>query len=242
MRKDNCSRDNAQFLQPSSEDDLRWLLKERPGKNGFETMVYARREDVLRITCLRTFAETCPHDSSSKATLALDLAARLRANQGLRLRKSTYASSRWTCYHRRLFCGAVLEANRSSPNLEVALFTIVPNRGWLVRHGELSNVQPRELLQRFRQQLVRTGLSCRHGWIIAAMHGDYSLETGAYQLHLHLLAVGDAIAIVSSLRRLPMYRISDGEKVGKFVNRSFGAASPTLHAKSLIIWPRDFGP
>ena len=219
MPKFRRSKTENLFLPPAATDDLCHLLQAGSGKAGFETRRDARREDSLRSALLRSYARGCRFAASSAVSpilsqQALDLADRVASNQGLVMKSPTFASAKWMRRHRRHFCGAVFKAFFFYYWSKTEIFTLVPNRGWLIPRGDLSQIQPRRLLKTFRQQLVRTGLPCKDGWIIANLHGEYSAEADAYQLHVHLLAIGDAISIVDALRQLPMYRPCHDKSIG----------------------------
>jgi hypothetical protein len=48
-------------------------------------------------------------------------------------------------------------------------------------------------------------LAAFSGWLIAYVHGEYDPRTDRFQLHLHVLTVGNKAKAIERLRKLPLY-------------------------------------
>ncbi|MFI0847752.1 hypothetical protein [Mesorhizobium sp. IMUNJ 23232] len=68
------------------------------------------------------------------------------------------------------------------------------------------NFEPKKLIERLRSQLNRQGLPNLSGWLIAQVHGDYNPVGDHYQIHLHVLSVGNVGIAIEGLRGIAPYR------------------------------------
>ncbi|RYC31146.1 hypothetical protein D3273_14715 [Lichenibacterium minor] len=165
-------------------------------------------EDQLRVSILRRQAKLIlPESSSTDAAKAMSrLASRIEKNTRKKIGFETLASSRCARRWKIRLGESVREILSVFPNDQIAFFTIVPNARWEIAGQQLSGIKAASYLERLRQQLIRVGLSSCTGIIIARLHGEYDPTRDVYQLHVHMLAAGDTVAVVERLRRLPVYR------------------------------------
>lgn len=104
-----------------------------------------------------------------------------------------------------------MAANRTATvpgSCPYAVFTVVPE-DWSVLLGMLHLVDPRQLLATFRQHLYRSAMALGvglEGQVFVSLHGAYDPATKTFPLHLHGMARGRMISIVSGLRDLRKYR------------------------------------
>lgn len=209
---------------PAFQNNLQHQLKatnsegENRGKAGFERQVDVREEDLLRRAKLTAWSKGLFPPSAKRPAVSFSpvharaLALRLKRGTGS-LPPQTFASSAYMRRFRLRFVGAVLKLIRDNPSAKVRLVTIIP-RDWRIPGRSLPRIKPKQLLERFRQQLVRAGLKNADGWLIAFMHGDYDPTKDAYQLHLHVIASDDLVLLIEKLRDLPAYRPGESSQPG----------------------------
>lgn len=184
-----------------------------PAKLTFETRATCRAEDALRQRSLNRWvansqAPTLP--SAFKKAEALWARDEIRAQDGRSpALDGSLASSLAMRRLRRGFCGQVLKALSQVGLSEVAFFTLIPLTG-KIEGVALAGADGKKLLEQFRSQLNRLGLNKASGWLIASVHGDYDPISDEFQLHLHVLAVGQKAEVVGRVRGSRTYR-SSGE-------------------------------
>ena len=163
------------------------------GRVKFETVAEAAAEDDLRIQSLLKAAHK-PGISQNGAT---DLASRIGNQVGNR---GTLASAAFMRVVRIIVIGALWKLVRAMGSHNVLTFTIIP-RSWEFPADQLDSVDPRILLERFRQKVIRAKKKSKGGWLFAAVHGEYEPTRGVYQLHLHGLANPIMITALDALRK-----------------------------------------
>ncbi len=168
----------------------------------FETRAAARNEDMIRRRLLFRVSENA---ADRRAAAALSLERRLAPPKAMGQLSDTLSSSRSMRRLRRFFCGSVIDLLKAFPAGSVSFYTVIC-ADWQVGDVDLAAFEPKKILERFRAQLNRRGLAALSGWLIASVHGDYDPATRRYQVHIHLVAVGDARNAIESLREMPCYR------------------------------------
>lgn len=188
---------------PAPQHDLKAVLPE------FESRIDALAEKSARIQSLRKLLSAkSPETEVVRAKLPVpeveQLLTRLR-RQRLGHLAPSFASPTFTRHYRRRFCGSVLALLDEVPPGLTRLYTIVlPTWRW--RGDQLATVAPKKLLAQFRTQLNRAGLADFAGWLIASVHGEYDPSTDTFQLHLHVVVMGDKAKAVERLRDLALYK------------------------------------
>jgi hypothetical protein len=85
---------------------------------------------------------------------------------------------------------------------------------WTTSPDKLMRLDPRKLLGGFRTDLNRYGGGVGNGALIAFPHGEWEPNRGLYQLHCHVLAIGDALDALDRLRTLDKYKRVRGDEFG----------------------------
>ena len=184
-----------------------------PALPGFERGVAAEIEDARRVRALARWARRPAVRSARPASCftpgeARALARRLEASAECGRLDQTFSSAAYMRRYRLRFVGAALRLAAEHPPEDLRLATIVPP-DWRLPGPDLPGLQPRRLLERFRQQLVRAGLTYAEGWLIAFVHGDYDPTHDAYQPHLHILATAGLVPVLARVAGLPALRPGD---------------------------------
>ncbi|WP_439469157.1 hypothetical protein [Blastomonas fulva] len=181
---------------------------------GFETATYAENEDYIRSCVLRRVAKTLSkgRDRSSMEKLAADLDGNAIP--------ATPASSRHMRERRNAVIGHGWRVMDAVPTMPRGTVTVMV-RGWQFDPDDLHLVDPRKLLEPFRADLNRCGLSKADGFAFFGLHGEYNSLTGMFDLHIHGFFVGGVGAVVDRLRKRPKYRpvVIEHEGARKKVNR-----------------------
>ena len=94
---------------------------------------------------------------------------------------------------------------RTSPNTSTTFF---PD-GVMDVH-QLLKFDPKAELEGFRSLLNRLGAGQADGYLFACIHGEFDPTTGLFHLHLHSLAGGEMLVVLSRVRKLPAYRSRRG--------------------------------
>ncbi|WP_162888220.1 hypothetical protein [Sphingomonas mesophila] len=89
--------------------------------------------------------------------------------------------------------------------LPIRTFTVRP-RNWLYSVAEFADVDPRDLINRFRSTLNRAGGGKAEGFLIGAIHGEFDEGSALFDLHVHGAADREMLGVVDRLRHLPNYR------------------------------------
>ncbi|WP_342163471.1 hypothetical protein [Methylobacterium sp. SD21] len=192
--------------------------KNVPARPGFERGVDAAIEDARRVRTLRRWAKRDAARSVHPAArftpeAALALARRLEAPDERGRPNRTFSCAAYMRRYRLRFVGAALRLAAEHPPEDLRLATIVPP-DWRLPGTDLPALQPRQLLERFRQQLVRAGLKEAKGWLIAFVHGDYDPTHDAYQPHLHILMTTGLLPVLATVAGLPALRPGDPTEPG----------------------------
>lgn len=219
-------------------------------RSEFETREATWAERRVRLEHLRSRIEQAERvrprkGNGAEGAYGFDVPAAERLYKRLRQARpggaSSFASPAYSRRFRLLFCGAVFRLIRLEPPKKLRVFTLIPQlTGWRVRGADLCQVEPKALLERFRQQLVRSGLARKDGILIAYLHGDYDPTEDVYQLHLHGLATDGALEVLKSLKRLPAYRASASAslvRVPHRVTRLKARGRQGTYNLAQLIWP-----
>ncbi|WP_426037988.1 hypothetical protein [Brevundimonas sp. DC300-4] len=193
--------DISQLPVPPARYRIDRLPTDPEGRLLFETRSFSRKEDSLRATGLRTVCKLPIYDQKT----AIDLADRL--DGPISGCDECLASSRYMRTLRIKIIGnlwQLFEAEGLQPD-QLKFFTAMP-KGWEFTPEMLDDVDPANLLERFRSQLRRAGSDDVDGWLIAAIHAEFEPETIVYKLHVHGFATPNLIAVIDRLRALPAYR------------------------------------
>ena len=208
--------------QRSIEDLIKWPKGFDPAKaakpagktHGFETATYAQNEDQIRARMLVAVAQTLPEcpDRSQMEKLAADL-------DGAAV-PATCASSRFMRQRRRAVIGHLWEAMQRVKTTPWGTVTVMV-RGWQIAHDDLHLIDPRRLLEQFRADLYRCGLSKADGCAFFNLHGEYNSATGMFDLHIHGVYSGGIAPVLQRLSKRPKYEPAVIELDGarKVVNR-----------------------
>ena len=119
----------------------------------------------------------------------------------------TLASSRYMRQLRISIGGALAKlvtGSRWHPH-QTCVFTAIP-RTWEFEPAHFNDVNPRRLMQAFRQELIRRGAAEADGFLIAFLHGEFEPEAGIFVLHIHGVAAGGMIEVLDSLRKVENYK------------------------------------
>ena len=158
----------------------------------------------------------------------------------------------FTRQYRRRFCGVVLEAIERIPAETIYLYTVIP-ASWRVDGPTLHTKDPKKLLRQFRTQLNRAGLSALDGWLIAFVHGDYDKTYDIFQLHLHVLVVGEKVHALQGLRELRIYKPSahvkrpivrkrlkaPARQISYYLAQDFWPSKPTVLVRDVPVRVRE---
>jgi hypothetical protein len=246
------------FRKPRARHDLLLILKEaldpRTGatKSGFPTRARMRSEIRTRIKSLTAWKNSSQKGPIKPANLPVRRAKRMLRKLRAEILVSSFASPRFTRQYRRRFCGVVLEAIERIPAETIYLYTIVP-ASWRVDGTTLHTKDPKGLLRQFRTQLNRAGLSALGGWLITFVHGDYDKTYDIFQLHLHVLVVGDKVHALERLRELRIYkpsahvkrpivkkRLKDpARQISYHLAQDFWPSKPTVFVKDVSVRVRE---
>ncbi|MER8569067.1 hypothetical protein NKH85_24935 [Mesorhizobium sp. M0924] len=167
----------------------------------FETRGQVRCEDGVRQAAL---LRACADPSALLSAKAAELARRLKPPKRAGTVVDSFASAKSFRVFRRIFAGHVLDLVAQVPK-PISLYTIVTAE-WRIKGCELLKMRPKLLLEQFRAQLNRRGLGKLSGWLVASVHGDFDPDTGTFQIHLHVIAVGDVRFAIEQLRASPRYK------------------------------------
>jgi hypothetical protein len=246
------------FGRPRARHDLLLILKEevdsRTGetKPGFPTRARMRSEIRTRIKSLIAWKHSSQKGPIKPANLPVRRVRRVLRKLRARALVPSFASPRFTRQYRRRFCGVVLEAIERIPAETIYLYTIVP-ASFRVDGPTLHTTEPKKLLRQFRTQLNRAGLSALDSWLIAFVHGDYDEAYDIFQLHLHVLVVGEKVHAVEKLRDLRIYkpsahvkrpivskRLTDqARQISYHLAQDFWPSKPTIFIKGVPVRVRE---
>lgn len=182
--------------------------------HGFETKEAATNEDGYRALFLLMAYGLLFGESVRKAILSL--AERLDEHAT----PVTCASSRYMRERRRVVIGHLWRLFAQAAGLTCGTVTVMV-RGWQFEPRELHRVDPRRLLEQFRADLNRCGLSKTDGFAFFGLHGEYNSLTGKFDLHIHGVYAGGIGDVLQALRKRPKYRpvVIEHEGARKKVNR-----------------------
>ena len=207
----------SRFKKPAPRYDIAKILTAEVDPRtcdfspGFETEAEIQAETSFRIKSLATWMRASSSGRLLKGRRTADIPVpeveQLLAKFKSRRVASSFAVPKYMSRFRRGFVGAVLEALDRFPKRNIRLYTVIP-RSWRVRGPKLNSVRPKRLLEQFRAQLNRVGISALDGWLIAYLHGEYDFNYDVWQLHLHVLAVGEKAEAIENLRSRALYRPS----------------------------------
>ncbi|MFN7025643.1 MAG: hypothetical protein ACK4QP_14230 [Pseudorhizobium sp.] len=174
---------------------------ERSG-HSFETMREAQEEDLHRAAGIRMAAWST--DAPFDRDAALALADRLERSGSLQHGDpGSMASKVYMGLQRICIGGALWQLVDENEGYNV--FSVRP-RGWLYTAEELAELDPRELINRFRGVINRQRAGGPLGFLIAALHGEFDEDTGLFDVHLHGVADPVMLKVVDSFRALPNFR------------------------------------
>ena len=117
-----------------------------------------------------------------------------------------------------------MSVRRASP----CTATLIP-RGVEVRPAGLSGCTAKALMNRLRSQVKRAEASLAadgrlcgddHGWLVAGLHNEFDPTAKLYQLHYHVIASGQMIAVLDELRNQRTYKHQPGDRVRDRVRMS----------------------
>lgn len=188
------SRRNTEHLaHPPKKFNASRTTERKDGVVNFETARASSAEDARRQASLKKGKGL----KRKKRTKAQALAKRLRCRAG---DVGSLASSYFMRHLRKLVVGALWQLVNAVGCDKVSTFTVIP-RSWEISADQLLGVDPRILLERFRQKLIRASKGQKGGWLFAAIHGEYEPTRNVYQLHIHGIACGNMIKAVDHLRK-----------------------------------------
>ena len=246
------------FGRPRPRHDLLLILKEkvdpRTGKTkpGFPIRARMRCEIRTRIKSLTVWKHSGAKGPIKPANMPVRRASRVLRKLRAETLVPSFASPKFTRQYRRRFCGVVLEAIERIPAETIYLYTVIP-ASWRVDGRTLHTKDPKKLLRQFRTQLNRAGLSAFGGWLIAFVHGDYDKTYDIFQLHLHVLVVGEKVHALERLRELRIYKSSahvkrpivrkrlkaPARQISYYLAQDFWPSKPTVLVRDVPVRVRE---
>ena len=188
------SRRNIEDLPfPPPEFNASRSSERADGRIKLETLRESSAEDDLRKE--RLIAGKGLNDKNRVEAKAL--ASRIHEQSG---NVGSMASSLFMRCSRIIVVGALWHLVRAMGYANVSTFTIIP-RSWEFPANKLPSVDPRILLERFRQKLIRASKGEKGGWLFAAIHGEYEPTRDVFQLHIHGIVNGNLIKALDRLRK-----------------------------------------
>lgn len=188
-----------------------WPSRAGPSPTGkrFETKRKVRADDRDRAKRLLKACKT--HERQLNVAAARRLAKRLDYLARGKGPPRSMASRSYMRIRRNAQGSQLYKLAEKDPSL--VAFTAI-KRGLEFAPDELLDVDPRPILEGFRQALHRQGSGQADGWLIAWLHGEYELPTGTFRLHIHGLATAGMSDVVSRLRATRPYRSTRGSSPG----------------------------
>ena len=183
----------CRFEKPPPEFDVRLLVRAGIDKRGrqvraFETLRKAKKEfGTVSGCCAPTLRTMRPKSSPKRFWPA----------------KSTPAASYWHVPFAPASAGS-FRAPQPSAFLhqhdweELRAVSLI-NPADALPAGQLHKFNPRKLINRFRRQIERAGLSKPGTFIIGCVDGEWDEGWALFQPHIHLITHKDNIAILKSI-------------------------------------------
>ncbi|WP_426051633.1 hypothetical protein [Brevundimonas sp. SL161] len=160
-------------------------------KSGFESEEQSAAEDIERVRLLEV--------TNRKEALAL--ACRLGGERT----PQTMASSRFMREARLRFGASILDGLEPWPKEHIRLVTQLPRSGE-VRAKHLIDQNPRDHLERLRQQINRTDPGDGSGLLISVLEAELEPNSGVLRFHTHGVATGSYINRLRELHDLGAYK------------------------------------
>ncbi|MXO86474.1 hypothetical protein GRI38_10605 [Altererythrobacter aurantiacus] len=89
------------------------------------------------------------------------------------------------------------------------MFTVV-RQEWATYAGDLFDVDPKSLLDQFRQDVRNEMRGDNVGWLFAAIEASFDPKTNCYQFHIHGVATDRHRAAIDKLRKRKAYQPWEG--------------------------------
>lgn len=175
---------------------------------GFETVAFAANEDAKRARKLRKQAK---RRKGKRQRRLLALADQLDPSVTPDT-PATLASARFMRDLRIRIIGHIWQAVAQDQTGKVARFDVI-KPAWACDRRSLKRKKPASLKAEFRADLLRAATkvisggaaSCR-GFLCAMLHGEFESEEELFQLHWHVVATGDWVAVLDRLKKTKAYK------------------------------------
>lgn len=191
--------------------DLPWPLDELrvdEHSRSFESAEFAAKEDAKRSEMLRKRATKLLGKRRARTLALADLLDPILTPE---IPKAP-ASARYVRDQRIRIIGAVWKAVAEDPTGTIARFDVI-KPAWAVDRKGLRETKSKQLCHEFRADLNRAALKVKpggasrcDGFLIAFLHGEHESQSKLFQLHFHIIATGDWVAVVERLKKVKAYR------------------------------------
>ena len=128
------------------------------------------------------------------------------------------ASARYMREQRIRITGAVWQLVAEDPTGKVARFDVI-KPSWAFDRKALKKQDGRRLREEFRADLNRAAKKVKPGgaaectgFLFAVLHGEHETQAELFQIHWHLVATGDWVAVVDRLKGMKAYKPTDRVK------------------------------
>lgn len=205
----------------------------------FETPEEAAAEDAKRARMLRKMAKS---RKGKRQKRLVELAHLLDPKVTAEPPKSL-ASARYMRDLRIRITGEIWRLVAEDQTGKVVRFDVIKPK-WAHDRKGLRKERAQRLRAEFRADLLRAaenvipgGASNCDGFLFAVLHGEHESESGLFQLHFHLVATGDWVAVVDELRDVKGYKAT--ERVSRPI-RARRKLKDHPHALSYLVksyWP-----
>ena len=174
---------------------------------GFETAEFAAKEDAKRARMLRKRAKRSFGKRRARLFALADLLDPIVTPEI----PNTPASARYI-RDQRIRIGWVWKAVAEDPTGKVARFDVI-KPAWAVDRKCLRKTKATQLCNEFRADLNRAAMKVKpggaskcNGFLIAVLHGEHEIRSKLFQLHFHIIATGDWVAVVERLKKVKAYK------------------------------------
>ena len=205
----------------------------------FESAQFAAREDAKRARMLRKRASKL---TGTRRSRMLALADKLDPQLTPEIPK-TPASARYIRSQRIRIISWTWKAVAEDSTGKVARFDVI-KPAWAVDRKGLRKTKSKRICNEFRADLNRAALKLKpggaaqcNGFLIAFLHGEHESRSKLFQLHFHVVATGDWVAVLDRLKKVKAYRPTKRVKRPVRARRKLDDLAYALTYLLKLYWP-----